>query len=55
MPHFHLHIIPRKEGDAGIYGYDPRKFIYRPGSREATSEAELTAVAAEVRQLIALG
>ena len=44
VPHFHLHIIPRKEGDTGILQYDPRKFIYRPGERETSPEAELLAI-----------
>src|SRR3989344_1266609 len=33
VPHVHLHMLPRKKGDAGVYGYEPRKFLYRPGSR----------------------
>ncbi|TSC65753.1 MAG: hypothetical protein CEO22_368 [Candidatus Berkelbacteria bacterium Gr01-1014_85] len=33
VPHFHLHIVPRQEGDTGIYEYDPRQFLSRPGSR----------------------
>jgi diadenosine tetraphosphate (Ap4A) HIT family hydrolase len=52
VPHFHLHIVPRKEGDAGITEYEPRKFLYRPGSRETTPEAELQAVATEIRNAI---
>lgn len=44
VPHFHLHLLPRKEGDAGITKYEPRKFLYRPGSREATPEKELLKV-----------
>jgi diadenosine tetraphosphate (Ap4A) HIT family hydrolase len=52
VPHFHLHIVPRKEGDEGIYEYEPRKFLYRPGSREATPEAELKAVSDEIRSMI---
>jgi diadenosine tetraphosphate (Ap4A) HIT family hydrolase len=48
IPHFHLHIIPRKAGDEGITEYEPRKFIYRPGSREATPEAELQAITKEI-------
>ena len=52
VPHFHLHIVPRKEGDDGITEYEPRKFLYRPGSREATSEEELRAVAEEIRNAI---
>ncbi len=41
IPHFHLHVLPRKEGDEGITEYEPRKFLYRPGSRETTPESEL--------------
>jgi diadenosine tetraphosphate (Ap4A) HIT family hydrolase len=44
IPHFHLHIVPRKEGDTGIYEYEPRKFLYRPGERETSPEQELEAV-----------
>jgi diadenosine tetraphosphate (Ap4A) HIT family hydrolase len=50
ISHFHLHIVPRKAGDEGITEYEPRKFLYRPGSREATPEAELAAVAKEIAQ-----
>lgn len=45
VPHFHLHILPRKSGDTGILKYEPRKFIYRPGSREPSPEAELIKIA----------
>ncbi len=41
IPHYHLHMLPRKENDTGITEYDPRKFLYRPGSRETTPENEL--------------
>jgi diadenosine tetraphosphate (Ap4A) HIT family hydrolase len=41
VPHFHLHIIARKEGDAGLLGYDPRSMLYRTGEREPTPESEL--------------
>lgn len=44
VPHFHLHIVPRKSGDEGITEFEPRKFLYRPGSREVSPEAELQAV-----------
>ena len=44
VPHFHLHIVPRKEGDAGVYKYEPREFLYRPGSREDSPENELKEV-----------
>jgi histidine triad (HIT) family protein len=36
IPHFHLHIIGRKEGDTGLLGYDPRSMLYRTGDREPT-------------------
>lgn len=49
VPHFHLHMLPRKEGDSGVYEYEPRKFLYRPGSRETSPEAELRAVAKLIR------
>lgn len=48
VPHFHLHIVPRKQGDEGITEYEPRKFLYRPGSREATPEEELKVIAKEI-------
>ena len=48
VPHFHLHIVPRKENDAGLMGYDPRSMLYRTGEREALPEAELL----KIRDLI---
>lgn len=48
VPHFHLHIIPRKDGDSGVLGYDPRSMLYRTGDREPTPESELL----EIRDLI---
>lgn len=50
IPHFHLHIVPRSAGDAGITRYEPREFLYRPGSREASPEEELKAVAKRIRE-----
>ena len=50
VPHVHIHILPRKEGDTGITEYEPRKFLYRPGSREASPEEELKAVAMLLRE-----
>jgi diadenosine tetraphosphate (Ap4A) HIT family hydrolase len=50
VPHFHLHMLPRTTGDAGIYEYEPRKFLYRPGEREASPEAELKSVALLIAQ-----
>lgn len=52
VPHFHLHIVPRKPGDAGIAEYEPRKFLYRPGSRETTPEDELRAVAKKIAEVL---
>jgi len=49
VPHLHLHVLPRKKGDEGITEYEPRKFLYRPGSREATPETELQEVAKTIR------
>lgn len=43
--HLHLHIVPRHEGDTGIAGYDPRVFLYRPGSRAESPQEELLEVA----------
>jgi histidine triad (HIT) family protein len=50
IPHFHLHIVPRKQGDEGIAEYEPRKFLYRPGSRETTPENELQAVSKQIKE-----
>ncbi|MFA6466482.1 MAG: HIT family protein [Patescibacteria group bacterium] len=48
IDHLHIHIVPRKAGDAGIYEYEPRKFLYRPGSRNTSPENELR----EITELI---
>jgi len=52
VPHFHLHVLPRKTGDTGILQYEPRQFLYRPGEREATPEAELLKVAELIRHAL---
>ena len=52
VPHFHLHMLPRKEGDSGVTEYEPRKFLYRPGSRETTSEKELQEVAKIIKEAL---
>jgi ATP adenylyltransferase len=52
VPHFHLHVVPRTEGDTGIYEYEPRKFLYRPGSREDSPEAELLKVRDVIREAL---
>lgn len=52
VPHFHLHVLPRKIGDTGITEYDPRKFLYRPGSREKTPEKELEKISELIRKFV---
>lgn len=52
VPHVHIHMVPRKNGDTGITEYEPRKFLYRPGSREETPEAELLKVAQLIKSAI---
>jgi histidine triad (HIT) family protein len=52
VPHFHLHVVPRRQGDEGITEYEPRKFLYRPGSRETTPEAELKGIAAQIKEAL---
>jgi diadenosine tetraphosphate (Ap4A) HIT family hydrolase len=52
VPHFHLHIVPRKQGDSGIYQYEPREFLYRPGTRETAPENELVAIAKSLRSAL---
>lgn len=50
VPHFHLHVLPRKDGDEGITEYEPRKFLYRPGSRQNTPEEELLEISKLLRE-----
>lgn len=45
VPHFHLHIVPRTLGDKGIYQYDPRQYLYRPGVRKIASNTSLNKIA----------
>ena len=52
VPHLHLHILPRKKDDAGITEYEPRKFLYRPGSREESPESGLWTVTEMIRKQI---
>ena len=52
VPHVHLHIVPRKEGDEGVHSYEPRAFLYRPGSRKTSPDEELNAVAEELRSAL---
>ena len=52
VPHFHLHVIPRKEGDTGLLGYDPRSMLYRTGDREPTNEEDLQKVQKTIRDAL---
>jgi diadenosine tetraphosphate (Ap4A) HIT family hydrolase len=49
VPHFHLHVVPRKAGDSGIFEYEPRVFLYRPGSRAVSPLEELRQTAELIR------
>lgn len=49
VPHLHIHIVPRTPGDAGITTYEPRDFLYRPGSREISPSEELNDIAQLLR------
>lgn len=48
--HLHIHVVPRKIGDAGIYEYEPTKFLYRPGSRAESPEVELSEIAELIKK-----
>jgi diadenosine tetraphosphate (Ap4A) HIT family hydrolase len=50
VPHLHIHILPRKKDDSGILKYEPREFIYRPGSRPVSPEQELVDIAKLIRE-----
>jgi len=53
IPHFHLHIVPRKQGDTGIYEYEPRKFLYRPEKeRPVSPDEELQKVVKEIKNIL---
>jgi len=52
VPHFHLHMLPRKEGDTGITEYEPREFLYRPGSRETSPDDELISVVDDIKKYL---
>ena len=52
IPHLHIHMIPRRFGDTGITEYDPRKFLYRPGSRAVSPQEELDQVARDIKDAL---
>jgi len=45
IDHLHIHLLPRKKGDSGVYKYEPREFLYRLGSRVKSTDDELNEVA----------
>ena len=49
LDHLHIHMLPRKKGDKGISEYEPRQFLYRPGSRAESSAEELSHIAKNLR------
>jgi diadenosine tetraphosphate (Ap4A) HIT family hydrolase len=49
VPHLHLHMLPRRKGDTGVLGYDPRQFFYRPGPRDCSSITDLSFLAIKIR------
>lgn len=51
VPHFHLHVVPRKENDSGIAQYEPRVFLYRPGSRADSPKEELMSLSKVLREI----
>lgn len=52
VPHIHIHMLPRKEGDTGVMQYEPREFLYRPGDREKAPQDELIVIAKEIREAL---
>ncbi len=53
VSHFHLHIVPRKEGDTGVYKYEPREFLYRPAPRTiSTPNEELNEIVGAIKKAI---
>lgn len=52
VPHFHLHIVPRKAGDAGVHQYEPREFLYRPGTRAQSPDGELQEIIQAIKSVL---
>ncbi len=50
VPHFHVHVVPRKQGDAGVIDYEPRKYLYWPGTRDVSPLENLKHVADLIKQ-----
>jgi len=41
VEHLHVHILPRKTGDSGVYKYEPREFLYWRDLINESSEQKL--------------
>ncbi|MFA5184295.1 MAG: HIT family protein [Patescibacteria group bacterium] len=52
VDHLHIHVLPRTNGDTGVYGYEPRQFLYRPGARSESPVQELQEIAMLIRKNI---
>lgn len=52
VPHLHLHMVPRRTGDVGVLGYDPRKMFYRPGPRDSLPPDDLADLASRIRNVV---
>lgn len=50
VDHLHIHVLPRKAGDKGIYTYEPREFLYRTEKRETSPEQELREIAKLIKK-----
>ena len=48
VAHLHVHVVPRCPGDRGITEYEPRRFLYRPGSRAVSPNEELQDIAKKI-------
>ncbi len=48
--HLHVHVLPRKSGDSGVYQYEPREFLYWKELRDKSSEQELNKVAELIKK-----
>jgi diadenosine tetraphosphate (Ap4A) HIT family hydrolase len=52
VPHLHLHVLPRRLGDTGVLGYDPRQFFYRTAPRDTSPIHDLAIIAESVKRRV---
>ena len=45
VDHFHLHVVPRTNGDSGV-----RNYLYRPGKREIMDNEEIYKIAHDIKK-----